>query len=178
MMREEQASKRASERAPLAGAIWKCWSNISFRLDSAILLSASRRLPLSLSLSLALRPEPHPRERARTRIPTHTHTCAAHTNGNGVDRVEGGGGGPIEDLQTRCRRYRHTPSAPLSLPLCTNSASQPASSFLVLCFASSSLHPLFYQGTLSRSSARLCVYTCTRAYRCEPSNWMTNCSAK
>ena len=30
-----------------AGVIWKCWSNISFRLDSAILLSASRRLPLS-----------------------------------------------------------------------------------------------------------------------------------
>lgn len=29
-----------------AGVIWKCWSNISFRLDSAILLSASRRLPL------------------------------------------------------------------------------------------------------------------------------------
>jgi len=28
------------------GVIWKCWSNISFRLDSAILLSASRRLPL------------------------------------------------------------------------------------------------------------------------------------
>lgn len=45
---EEYESKRAGviRESASAGVIWKCWSNISFRLDSAILLSASRRLPL------------------------------------------------------------------------------------------------------------------------------------
>ena len=44
----------ARERAVYRGVIWKCWSNISFRLDSAILLSASRRLPLLLLCSARL----------------------------------------------------------------------------------------------------------------------------
>lgn len=75
-----------------AGVIWKCWSNISFRLDSAILLSASRRLPLY--------PKPSARasgvdgaggggERARELL----------VNGETADRELKR---PIEDLQTRC----------------------------------------------------------------------------
>lgn len=43
---KESSACRVMREAPLPGVIWKCWSNISFRLDSAILLSASRRLPL------------------------------------------------------------------------------------------------------------------------------------
>lgn len=89
-----------------AGVIWKCWSNISFRLDSAILLSASRRLPL------------YPKPSARA--------PGADGSGGGGERAGDGERGretldrglkrPIEDLQTRFHPLSPIP-LPLNLPL-------------------------------------------------------------
>lgn len=89
-----------------AGVIWKCWSNISFRLDSAILLSASRRLPL------------YPKPSARA--------PGADGSGGGGERAGAGERGretldrglkrPIEDLQTRFHPLSPIP-LPLNLPL-------------------------------------------------------------
>lgn len=74
-----------------AGVIWKCWSNISFRLDSAILLSASRRLPLY--------PKPSARAPGADGGGGGKRGRAAGERGETADR---GLKRPIEDLQTRC----------------------------------------------------------------------------
>lgn len=71
-----------------AGVIWKCWSNISFRLDSAILLSASRRLPLY----------PKPSE-LQGRMELLVEAKPGYREWGCWDR---GLKRPIEDLQTRC----------------------------------------------------------------------------
>ena len=132
VMREERepASSPGSVKAlslSLSLSVWKCWSNISFRLDSAILLSASRRLPLSLSLSLSVSLS-HSSYRAVDPSSPDIRTAVA---GNGVDRLEAkassaarrGIGGTIEDLQTR---------SSLSLFLSLRLASQPTA-FLYSC---------------------------------------------
>lgn len=117
-----------------AGVIWKCWSNISFRLDSAILLSASRRLPLYPKPSRGGWSRWWRRSRARYR-----------EWGWMLDR---GLKRPIEDLQTRCHplslpsflipsvsfRSRFTTALTLLLP-----ASQPLSILLSLLSLSSSM---------------------------------------
>lgn len=71
-----------------AGVIWKCWSNISFRLDSAILLSASRRLPLY----------PKPSRGGWSRWWRRSRAALP-----GMGMLDRGLKRPIEDLQTRCR---------------------------------------------------------------------------
>lgn len=102
-----------------AGVIWKCWSNISFRLDSAILLSASRRLPLY--------PKPSARasgvdggrgggERARELLV------------NGGETVDRGLKRPIEDLQTRCHPL--SPASSLHNLLFPSNLPQPRSTIL------------------------------------------------
>lgn len=99
-----------------AGVIWKCWSNISFRLDSAILLSASRRLPL------------YPKPSARFRGGWRWRWWWARellVNGETADR---GLKRPIEDLQTRCHPL--SPASSLHNLLFPSNLPQPRSTIL------------------------------------------------
>lgn len=89
-----------------AGVIWKCWSNISFRLDSAILLSASRRLPLY----------PKPSARAPRADGSGGSGERAGVGERGREMSDRGLKRPIEDLQTRFHPLSPIPP-PLNLPL-------------------------------------------------------------
>lgn len=106
-----------------AGVIWKCWSNISFRLDSAILLSASRRLPLYPNHSRALQ--------------GRMEAAAAELLVNEGETADRGLKRPIEDLQTRCCHPLFSYLTSPHLSLCnllfpSNLPQRPPTSWLVL----------------------------------------------
>lgn len=133
--------------------IWKCWSNISFRLDSAILLSASRRLPLLLSSAL-LPPKP-----SRGATLGGWYAATARAGGAGAGAAGGSGAEAPDRGSANTLLLLLVPSIPLSE---LRISSRPRSPALILAL----LPPQRAGEAQSRGSV------------CFRPNRMTNCRAK